>query len=126
MTSPSCNLDLQVMWQGQSTLVQSLTFSILLVTVAITMQHLSLAQFSRKWRTWRLVLAACLAFVAVAIGVLAVVAYALRSVKYHAGCGGEAGVHRADLSLAVFLVGIESFFAVYTFIFAMRPEKAQS
>jgi hypothetical protein len=121
MTS-SCNLDLQVMWQGQSTLVQALTFSILLVTMAITMQHLSLSQLSRNWRRGRLFLAACLALVAVAVGGLAVAAYALRSVKYHAGCEGEAGVHRAYLGLAVFLVCLEAFFAVYTFVFAAVHE----
>lgn len=124
--SLSCNLDLQVMWQGQSTLVQALTFSVFLMTVAITMQHLSLAKLSRSWHRGRLLMAACMALVAVAVGILAIVAYSLRSVKYHAGCEGEANIHRFYLGISIVLVCLEVFFTGYAFLFAARLQQVHA
>lgn len=124
-TTAACDLGLQTMWQGQSTLVQVQAFSVLLVTVAITMQHVPILKLSKAWVRGRFFMAACLAVVAVAFGVLAVVAYS-RTARPQAGCAHEVGVHRAYLACSLFLVAIELFFAVYTFCFAaMRQAEAR-
>jgi len=98
-------------------------FSILLVTVAITFQHLSHIDYLYMQKTWALIMSVGLSVVAVFFGIVSIFAYSSRSVKIRAGCGSESLIHRSLVALAVLLICIEVAFMTVTFIVTtIHPE----
>jgi hypothetical protein len=119
----TCNTDLRTAWQAESSLVQVLMFSILLVTVAITFQHLSHIDYLYIQKKWALIMAVGLSVVAVCFGIVSVFAYSSRAAKIQAGCGGESLIHRSLVILAVLLICIEVAFMTVTFIVTATHRK---
>jgi hypothetical protein len=119
----ACDTDLRTAWQAESSLVQVLMFSILLVTVAITFQHLSHIDYLYVRKTWALIMAVGLSVIAVLFGIVSVFAYSSRSVKIQAGCGAEPLIHRSMVVLAIFLICIEIAFMTVTFVFTATHRK---
>ena len=121
----TCNTDLRTAWQAESSLVQVLMFSILLVTVAITFQHLSHIDYLYMQKTWALIMAVGLSVVAVFFGIVSIVAYSSRAAKIQAGCGTESLIHRSLVVLAILLICIEIAFMMVTFIVTATHRKVK-
>jgi uncharacterized membrane protein YcjF (UPF0283 family) len=123
-TKTPCETDVRTAWQAESSLVQVLMFSILLVTVAITFQHLSHIDYLYIQKTWALVMAVGLSVIAVFFGIVSIFAYSSRSLKVRTGCGKESLIHRSIVVLAILLVCIEIAFMLVTFIVTATSKKS--
>ena len=112
----SCLADLTVAWQAESALVQVLMFSLLLITVALTLQHLSKADSFYLQKKAAFSLAIGLSTIAVSFSLVGVYAYASRSGQVRVGCGDESFVHKSVVFLASLLILLELVFMAITFV----------
>jgi len=118
-----CEMDLLTAWQAEGALVQVLMFSLLLVTLAITFQHLSYTDYISMHKTGALVMAVVLSVVAVFFAIVGVISYSSRLVKMRSGCGTESLIHCSFVVLAVLVICIEIAFMTATFIVTTFHER---
>lgn len=110
---------LRASWQAESAFIQTCMFSLLLVTMALTFQHLSHSNSLLLPRNAATVMSMCLAAVAVSFGAVGLYAYSMRASGI-AHSGAELHVHRALVVLGVLLLLVESTFVVVTAVEMFR------
>ena len=113
--------DLKTSWNAEAALVQSLMFSILLITVAITFQHLAHSGYELS-KPLAIIMATSLAVIALSFGAIGVFAYSKRS-SPGTGCSHESFIRTCIIIFGCSLLVIELIFAIAALIIILQRKK---
>jgi len=112
MASLKTEAGLRTAWQAEGVFVQSMAFSLVLVTLALSFQHLSKKKSLPLQRTEAFALASALGLVALGFGCVALYGFVVRIRGLHLGQSSESGVHAAYVFLGGGLLLMEVCFMV--------------
>lgn len=111
-TTLATEAGLRTAWQSEGVFMQSMAFSLVLVTLAFSFLHLSKRRLMGTRFSAGLALATVLGLLALGFGSAALCGFALRSRRLNLGGSLDGGVHAVYVGLGACLLLVEAVFMV--------------